>query len=162
VIRQMTPTVLAALIDRMSPQELINNIGSLSKRGAMEQPELKALIEQKLEQAKTATRVSAFKASKALEVAGASASAETKEKLEKIVKDMSEAQKTSEVKIPDVSTLLEESAKKSDEVSSEISKAANAVPAPGGTGAPGATAAPAGPAAPAAPGPSPAPAAPKK
>src|SRR5215207_7015518 len=36
VITQMTPTVLAALIERMSPQELINNVGSLSKRGAME------------------------------------------------------------------------------------------------------------------------------
>src|SRR4030095_7162144 len=32
VIRQMTPTVLAALIERMSPQELINNVGSLSHR----------------------------------------------------------------------------------------------------------------------------------
>ncbi len=38
VVRQMTPTVLLALIDRMSPQELINNVASLSKRGAMEQP----------------------------------------------------------------------------------------------------------------------------
>jgi hypothetical protein len=82
VIRQMTPTVLAALIDRMSPQELINNIGSLSKRGAMEQPELKALIEQKLEQAKTATRVSAFKAETA--IAAANVSSDVKAKLEQV------------------------------------------------------------------------------
>jgi hypothetical protein len=52
VIRQMTPTVLAALIDRMSPQELINNVGSLGKRGAMDQPELKELIDRKLDEAK--------------------------------------------------------------------------------------------------------------
>ena len=30
VIRQMTPTVMVALIDRMSPQELINNLGAAS------------------------------------------------------------------------------------------------------------------------------------
>ena len=36
----MTPTVLLALIERMSPQELINNIASLTKRGAMENPDL--------------------------------------------------------------------------------------------------------------------------
>ncbi len=82
VIRQMTPSVLAALIDRMSPQELINNIGSLSKRGAMDQPELKVLIEQKLEQAKTAKRVSAFKAETA--ISATHVSSEVKAKLEKI------------------------------------------------------------------------------
>jgi hypothetical protein len=87
VIRQMTPTVLAALIDSMSPQELINNIGSLSKRGAMDQPELKALIEQKLEQAKGATRVSAFKAETAIaaaKAAGATVSSDVQAKLEQV------------------------------------------------------------------------------
>jgi len=84
VVKQMTPTVLLALIDRMSPQELINNIGSLSKRGAMENPDLKALIDQKLEQAKTADRVSAFKTGKAIESAGAMVSAEVKAKLESV------------------------------------------------------------------------------
>jgi hypothetical protein len=84
VIKQMTPTVLLALVNAMSPQELINNVASLKKRGAFDNAEIKALIEQKLEQAQTASRVSAFKASKALEVAGASASPETKQKLEKV------------------------------------------------------------------------------
>ncbi len=69
VISQMTPAVLAALIERMSPQELINNVGSLSKRGAMDNPELKALIEQKLETAKSASRVSALKAQTAIDAA---------------------------------------------------------------------------------------------
>ncbi|HEV7301677.1 MAG TPA: hypothetical protein VGN72_20230 [Tepidisphaeraceae bacterium] len=82
VVRQMTPTVLAALIDRMSPQELINNVASLSKRGAMDQPELKALIEQKLEQAKGAKRVSAFKAETAM--ASANVSADVRAKLEQV------------------------------------------------------------------------------
>src|SRR6185436_15952166 len=36
VIKQMTPTVLLALIERMSPQELINSLGALKKRGALD------------------------------------------------------------------------------------------------------------------------------
>ena len=82
VVKQMTPTVLLALVDRMSPQELINNVASLKKRGAFDNPELKVLIEQKLDAAKTAGRVSAFKAEKAIE-AGA-VSAEVKAKLEQV------------------------------------------------------------------------------
>ncbi len=68
VIKQMTPTVLLALIERMSPQELINNLGALRRRGAFDNPDLKALIEAKLQEAKTADRVSAFKAEEAMKV----------------------------------------------------------------------------------------------
>jgi hypothetical protein len=69
VVKQMTPTVLLALIDRMSPQELINNLGALKRRGAFDNPDLKTQIEAKLEQAKTAERVSAFKAEEAMKAA---------------------------------------------------------------------------------------------
>jgi len=69
-IKQLTPTVLVALIDRMSPQELINNLGSLRRRGALDNREVKALVESKLEKAKTAERVSAYKAKKAIEASG--------------------------------------------------------------------------------------------
>jgi hypothetical protein len=72
VIRQMTPTVLLALIERMSPQEVINNLAALKRRGAFENPDLKGLIEEKLAQAKSAARVSAFKAEEALQAAGVS------------------------------------------------------------------------------------------
>jgi hypothetical protein len=71
VVQQMTPTVLLALIERMSPQELINNLGALRRRGALDNPELKALVDQKLQEAQTSTRVSAYKA----QVAGAAAGA---------------------------------------------------------------------------------------
>jgi hypothetical protein len=71
VVRQMTPTVLLALIERMSPQELINNLGALCRRGAFDNPDLKALIERKLEEAKGDARVSAYKA----QVAGQAADA---------------------------------------------------------------------------------------
>jgi hypothetical protein len=69
VITQMTPTVLLALIERMSPQELINNLGALRRRGAFDNPDLKPLIEAKLAEAKTAARVSAFKAEVAVKAA---------------------------------------------------------------------------------------------
>ncbi len=69
-VKRMTPMVLVALIERMSPQELINNLGSLQERGALDNPEVKALVEAKLEKAQTAERVSAFKAKKAIEAAG--------------------------------------------------------------------------------------------
>jgi hypothetical protein len=69
VVRQMTPTVLAALIDRMSPQEVINNLAALQRRGAFDNADLKALIEEKLAQAKSATRVSALKAEEAMKAA---------------------------------------------------------------------------------------------
>jgi hypothetical protein len=66
LVKQMTPTVLLALIERMSPQELINNLGALKRRGAFDNADLKALIESKLKDAKTADRVSAFKAEAAM------------------------------------------------------------------------------------------------
>ena len=72
-VRKITPTVLVALINAMSPQEVINNLKSLKFRGAMEHADVKALIDQKLESAKTDKRVSAYKAKVAGEAAGLSA-----------------------------------------------------------------------------------------
>ena len=68
----MTPTVLVALIEQMSAQELINSLGALKRRGALDVPEIKSMVEAKLERAKDADRVSAFKAEKAIEAAGVS------------------------------------------------------------------------------------------
>jgi hypothetical protein len=82
VVKQMTPAVLAALIDRMSPQEVINNLAALRRRGALDNQDLKGLIEDKLAQAKTATRVSAFKAEEALKAADVSA--DVRRKLEEV------------------------------------------------------------------------------
>jgi hypothetical protein len=61
-IKQLTPTVLVALINSMTPQEAINNLKSLKARGAMDHPEVKALIDAKLDAASKGTRVAAFKA----------------------------------------------------------------------------------------------------
>jgi hypothetical protein len=70
IVTAMTPTVMLALIDVMTSQELINNMGSLKRRGAFDNADLKALIEKKLEKAKTDKRVSALKATEAVKVAG--------------------------------------------------------------------------------------------
>jgi hypothetical protein len=72
VVKQMSATVLLALIERMSAQDLINNLAALKRRGAFDNPDLKALITEKLDQAKTATRVSAFKAEEAIQAAALS------------------------------------------------------------------------------------------
>jgi hypothetical protein len=82
IIKKMTPTVLAALINSMSPQELINNIASLKRHGAFENSDIKGLIDEKLEQAKTDNKVSAYKAKVAVEAS--SATGELAEKLDKI------------------------------------------------------------------------------
>lgn len=68
-VKQLTPVVLVALINSMSPQEVINNLKSLQVRGAMDHPDVKALIDQKLEEAAKSDRVSAFKARVAGDVA---------------------------------------------------------------------------------------------
>jgi len=82
VVKQMTPTVLLALIDRMSPQELINNVASLKRRGALDSPELKAVIDRKLEAAQTSGRVSALKAGEAVKAAGVTG--DVRDKLERV------------------------------------------------------------------------------
>jgi hypothetical protein len=60
-VRNVTPAVLVALINAMSPQEVINNLKSLKARGAFDHKDVKALIDAKLEQAATSDRVAAFK-----------------------------------------------------------------------------------------------------
>ncbi|HEV7905464.1 MAG TPA: vWA domain-containing protein [Pyrinomonadaceae bacterium] len=79
-VRNLTPAVLAALINSMSPQETINNLKSLKARGALAHAEVKALVDEKLAGAATGERFSAFKAVRAAEVAGVDA--ETKAQLE--------------------------------------------------------------------------------
>lgn len=68
-IKTLTPSVMVALIDVMSPQELINSLRSLKARGAFRHPEVKALIEGKLERAESDGRVAAMKTRVAAEAA---------------------------------------------------------------------------------------------
>jgi hypothetical protein len=81
-LKQITPVVLVALITAMSPQEVINNMASLQKRGALDHAEVKALIDQKLAAATTDRRVSTMKAKKAIQAA--QLDSETEQKLTEI------------------------------------------------------------------------------
>lgn len=66
-VRAITPALLVALVERMTPQEVINNLGMLKRRGAMAEPDVRALIDGKLEAAGTDRRVSTMKAKRAIE-----------------------------------------------------------------------------------------------
>jgi hypothetical protein len=84
-IQQLTPTVLVALINSMTPQEVINNLKSLQARGAMDHPAVKALIDSKLDEAAKGTRVAAFKAQVAADAVDLDA--ETVARLEKVTNE---------------------------------------------------------------------------
>lgn len=60
-VGKVTLPVLAALIDAMTPQEVINHLASLKRRGAFDNVNVKALIDAKLELAQRDGRVSAYK-----------------------------------------------------------------------------------------------------
>jgi hypothetical protein len=68
-VKHVTPALLVALIDAMSPQEAINNLAALKRRGALDEPDVKALIDGKLKAAAGDKRVSTMKARKAIEAA---------------------------------------------------------------------------------------------
>ncbi|HZU97341.1 MAG TPA: hypothetical protein VFF73_11640 [Planctomycetota bacterium] len=70
-IKGMTPSVMVAMVNAMSGQELVNHVASLRKHGAFDDPGLKALIEERLEAAAKDGRVQAFKAEVAADAAGA-------------------------------------------------------------------------------------------
>jgi hypothetical protein len=65
-VRALSPSVLVALVSAMSPQETINHLAALKRRGAFDSPEVKALIEGKLRAAEDDRRVSTLKATRAL------------------------------------------------------------------------------------------------
>ncbi len=65
LVENVTPSILVALINSMSPMELINNIASLEEKGATDNPDIKKLIEKKLKKAETSKSVSALKSKEA-------------------------------------------------------------------------------------------------
>ena len=82
VVSAMTPTVMLALLEVMSDQELINNLGSLRRRGVMDNEDLKEIISKRLEKAQTSTRISALKSIEAAKASGVSE--DVRKKLEKV------------------------------------------------------------------------------
>lgn len=72
-ISNMTPTVLAALINNMSDQEILVNLGSLKRRGALNNKDIKALVDKKLKKVKKSKKVDVLKAVKTAEKSGVDA-----------------------------------------------------------------------------------------
>lgn len=65
-LKALTPATLAALLEVMTPAEVMNHLKMLREKGALDHPELRARIEEKLEQAMTDGRVSDFRALQAV------------------------------------------------------------------------------------------------
>lgn len=82
LVKGSSPVIWAAFVENMSPQEVINNIGTIERRGLMSVPEIKKVVDAKLKQAQTRKGVSGLKANVASKAAGVSA--ETKAKLEQV------------------------------------------------------------------------------
>ncbi len=66
-LRKLEPVVLEALVASMSPAEVINSLCSLKSRGALDDPAVRARVDEKLEAARSDRRVSAYKATVAAE-----------------------------------------------------------------------------------------------
>jgi len=81
-VTEKSPAVLAALVSVMSPQEVINNLKSLKSDGAMDNDDVRALVNEKLEKAKSGKRVTGSKAKIAADAAGVDE--ETRQKLEEV------------------------------------------------------------------------------
>lgn len=99
-LKQVTPTVLVALVSAMTPQEVINNLASLKRRGAMDNADLRKLIDRKLDEAKTDKRVSALKTRQAIKSAGLDADMTSK------VESIGDSQIKSKARIKRATALL--------------------------------------------------------
>jgi len=60
-MKKLTPTVMLAVINNMSPAEVINNMGWLQERGVLDNASLKSLVQAKLKEAETSKRVAGLK-----------------------------------------------------------------------------------------------------
>jgi hypothetical protein len=122
-LKQVTPCVLAALVCAMTPQEVINNLASLKKRGVMDNPDLRKVIEAKLADAQSDKRVSALKTRSALK------SADLDEDMAKRVEAVGDRQVKARAKIKRATALLIDKSG-SMEVAIELGKQIAAVIAP--------------------------------
>jgi hypothetical protein len=65
-VRQITPEIVVAFVETMSAAELQNHLKSLQRRGAFDNAEIKAMIEQKIADGVADGKVATFKADTAL------------------------------------------------------------------------------------------------
>ncbi len=122
-LKNVTPSVLTALVCAMTPQEVINNLSSLQKRGAMQNEDLRKVIESKLADAQSDKRVSALKTRQALK------SANIDESLAKKVEAVGDKQIKNKAKIKKSTALLIDKSG-SMEIAIEVGKQTAAIIAP--------------------------------
>lgn len=94
---KITPSILIALINNMTSQEIITNIASLEEKGVMDNEGTKKLVMDKLKKAKTAKNVTALKSKRATKTG--------RIKNEEVVKELDEIadtqiKKSGSIKIP--------------------------------------------------------------
>lgn len=70
IVGSLTPTVLLALVQVMTDQELINSMGMLKKRGAFDNEDFRKIVTDRLDKAKKGKRVAALKANKVADAVG--------------------------------------------------------------------------------------------
>lgn len=89
LVKTVTPSVLIALIDAMSPQELLANLAVIKREGAFDNPEIKELIQTRIKEVQKVSRnrVDAFKGDIA-----AAAVADLDDETKKLVQDVTDAQ----------------------------------------------------------------------
>ncbi len=89
LVKTVTPSVLIALIDAMSSQELLANLSAIKREGAFDNPEIKELIQSKIKDIQKVKRgkVDALKGTIAAE-----AVADLDEDTKKLVRDATDAQ----------------------------------------------------------------------
>lgn len=81
-IKRITPSILVALIQTMSTQEVVNNLGMLKRYGAFENEEVKRLIKARIGEFEFSKRASTMKTRKAVEVV--ELDDETRKKLDEV------------------------------------------------------------------------------
>jgi len=127
LIKKMTPSILTALISQMTPQQVINNIGSLRDRGAYNNPDLKKLVMEKLKKAESAKHVSGLKAKVAKTSSGVEDS-EIADQLDKVADESIKRKRTINLPtavIVDVSASMDIAIEVGKIVASMISGATN-------------------------------------
>jgi hypothetical protein len=97
LVSQVTPSILIALINSMSPMEVINNMASLEEKGALENKDTKALIREKLKKAEKTKNVATLK-SKTAAKTGRIKDEETLEQLDKVAD--AQVKKSGQITVP--------------------------------------------------------------
>lgn len=97
LISKITPSILIALINNMTPQEIITNMASLEEKGVMDNPGTKQLVMDKLKTAKKAKNVSTLK-SKTAQKTGRIKNEEVIAQLDEIADE--QVKKSGVIKIP--------------------------------------------------------------